>query len=62
VGDAADLVVISTDLSHYLPIERARRRDRRTADAVLALDAVTTRAACSRSAVRLSSPASEGWR
>lgn len=39
VGDAADLVVISTDLSHYLPIDQARRRDRCTADAVLARDA-----------------------
>jgi len=43
VGDAADLVVISTDLSHYLPIDQARRRDRRTdrrtAEAVLARDA-----------------------
>ncbi|MGZ4150399.1 MAG: AmmeMemoRadiSam system protein B [Actinomycetota bacterium] len=38
VGDAADLVVVSTDLSHYLPLESARRQDRRTADAILARD------------------------
>jgi hypothetical protein len=38
VGDAADLTVISTDLSHYLPIEQARSRDRRTADAILEPD------------------------
>ncbi len=41
VGDVADLVVVSTDLSHYLPADDARRRDRRTADAVLAGDAAT---------------------
>jgi hypothetical protein len=39
VADAADLVVVSTDLSHYLPIDRARERDRRTAEAILARDA-----------------------
>jgi AmmeMemoRadiSam system protein B len=32
------LVVASTDLSHHLPDGAARRRDRRTLDAVLALD------------------------
>lgn len=31
-------VVISSDLSHYLPYEAARIADRRTADAILALD------------------------
>lgn len=37
--DALDaLAVISTDLSHYLPDEFARRRDRETADAVLRLE------------------------
>jgi hypothetical protein len=39
VGDVADLVIISTDLSHHLPQEQARSRDRSTADAVLARDA-----------------------
>jgi AmmeMemoRadiSam system protein B len=35
----ADLVVVSTDLSHYHNAETARAIDRRTADAVLARDA-----------------------
>jgi AmmeMemoRadiSam system protein B len=35
----ADLVVVSTDLSHYEDIARARRLDRRTAEAVQSLDA-----------------------
>ncbi|MGZ8581836.1 MAG: AmmeMemoRadiSam system protein B [Actinomycetota bacterium] len=35
----ADLVVVSTDLSHYHDVVTARLRDRRTADAVQALDA-----------------------
>lgn len=39
VGDVADLVVVSTDLSHYLPVEEARRRDAGTAAAILARDA-----------------------
>jgi AmmeMemoRadiSam system protein B len=54
VGDVADLVVISTDLSHYLPIEAARDRDRRTADAVLARDAagIGTDDACGVFALR----------
>jgi AmmeMemoRadiSam system protein B len=54
VGDAADLTVISTDLSHYLPIEAARARDRRTADAVLARDAaaIGTDDACGVFALR----------
>jgi MEMO1 family protein len=39
VSDPAALVVASTDLSHYLSDESARRRDARTAAAVLALDA-----------------------
>lgn len=36
---AADLVVVSTDLSHYLPDDAARAADRRTADAVVGLRA-----------------------
>jgi AmmeMemoRadiSam system protein B len=37
--DALDaFAVVSTDLSHYLPDEFARRRDRETADAVLRLE------------------------
>ncbi len=37
-GGSETLVVISSDLSHYLPYEEARAVDRRTADRVLALD------------------------
>jgi len=32
------LVTVSTDLSHFLPAEAAREKDRRTIDAILALD------------------------
>jgi AmmeMemoRadiSam system protein B len=39
VGPHADLVVVSTDLSHYEDLASARAHDRRTADAVLAQDA-----------------------
>ena len=35
----ADLVVVSTDLSHFEDLETAHRLDRRTADAVVGLDA-----------------------
>jgi AmmeMemoRadiSam system protein B len=38
-GGGETLVVVSSDLSHYLPYEAARARDRRTADAIVALDA-----------------------
>jgi AmmeMemoRadiSam system protein B len=37
-GGPETLVVISSDLSHYLPYDDARAVDRRTADRVLALD------------------------
>jgi MEMO1 family protein len=36
-GGPETLVVISSDLSHYLPAEAARRMDRETADEILAL-------------------------
>jgi len=36
-GRAETLIVVSSDLSHYLPYEVARRIDRHTADAILAL-------------------------
>lgn len=39
IGRQADLVLVSTDLSHYEDLASARTHDRRTADAVLALDA-----------------------
>jgi AmmeMemoRadiSam system protein B len=38
-GGPETIVVVSSDLSHYLPYEDARAVDRRTADRVLALDA-----------------------
>jgi AmmeMemoRadiSam system protein B len=48
------LVVVSTDLSHQLPDAEARRRDRRTLDAVLALDPgrIGPDAACGADALR----------
>ena len=38
-GGPETLIVISSDLSHYLPYEQAQRRDRSTIDRVLAFDA-----------------------
>lgn len=38
-GDDSTLLVISTDLSHYLGYEEARDRDRATAEAIVELDA-----------------------
>ena len=38
-GGEETLVVVSSDLSHYLPYDAACRRDRRTAESILALDA-----------------------
>jgi MEMO1 family protein len=48
------LVVASTDLSHHLPDADARRRDRHTLDAALALDPdrIGHRAACGADALR----------
>lgn len=37
-GGDETLVVVSSDLSHYLPYEAARERDRDTADAILRLE------------------------
>jgi len=37
-GGDETLVVVSSDLSHYLPYEAARRRDRDTVDAILGLE------------------------
>lgn len=52
--DAADLIVVSTDLSHDLDRETAERVDRRTADAVVARDpaGIDDRAACGVYALR----------
>jgi hypothetical protein len=51
---AGDLVVVSSDLSHYLDEATARRRDRRTVDAILARDpaAIGDDDACGALAVR----------
>jgi hypothetical protein len=38
-GGPETLIVVSSDLSHYLPYDSARRRDRNTADAILHFDA-----------------------
>jgi AmmeMemoRadiSam system protein B len=38
-GGPETLIVVSSDLSHYLPYEAARERDRATCGAILALDA-----------------------
>jgi MEMO1 family protein len=38
-GGRETLIVVSSDLSHYLPYEAARRRDRGTAEAILGFDA-----------------------
>jgi AmmeMemoRadiSam system protein B len=38
-GGDETLIVVSTDLSHYLDAESAERKDRATADAIVALDA-----------------------
>ncbi len=48
------LVLVSTDLSHYLDEAAARRRDRRTAEAILALDwsAIRSGDACGAAALR----------
>jgi AmmeMemoRadiSam system protein B len=37
-GGEETLVVVSSDLSHYLPYDVARKRDRGTVDSILALD------------------------
>jgi AmmeMemoRadiSam system protein B len=38
-GGPETLIVVSSDLSHYLPYDSARSRDRKTADAILKFDA-----------------------
>jgi AmmeMemoRadiSam system protein B len=54
VGHRADLIVVSTDLSHYEDLASARAHDRRTADAVLAfdVDAIGPWDACGSDALR----------
>jgi AmmeMemoRadiSam system protein B/AmmeMemoRadiSam system protein A len=51
-GGRETLIVISSDLSHYLPYETARREDSRTVDEVLSLDGrVDHHHACGATAV-----------
>jgi hypothetical protein len=46
-GGEETLIVVSTDLSHYLPAEEARRIDRHTADSILDLQSgITPEEAC----------------
>jgi AmmeMemoRadiSam system protein B len=47
------IIVVSSDLTHHLPIEEARLRDRVTADAIERLDgaALGPRSACGRNAI-----------
>jgi AmmeMemoRadiSam system protein B len=54
VGSIADLVVVSTDLSHYHDVDNARALDRRTADAIVAADpnGIGQEDACGRDALR----------
>jgi len=65
-GAAATLVVVSTDLSHYLDYELAARRDRATAAAVVALDErrIGDEDACGRHPLRglLVVARRNGWR
>lgn len=60
------VVVVSSDLSHYLDYERAVARDRRTSDAILALDsgAIGELDACGRAPLRglLRFARWRGWR
>lgn len=53
-GDGETLVVVSSDLSHYLPYDEARRRDGATAQAIEALDAdgIGHDDACGSTAIR----------
>ncbi len=66
VLDDGDLVVVSTDLSHYHPDETARRIDARTLETALALDAagLLQQEACGRHpwAALTAVAASRGWR
>jgi len=65
-GDTPTLVVVSTDLSHYLDYDVAARRDRATADAVVELDErrIGEADACGRHPLRglLVTARRRGWR
>jgi AmmeMemoRadiSam system protein B len=65
LAELADLVVVSTDLSHYLDDASARELDGRTADAIVRLDpeGVGADGACGRHPLRglLAFAARRGW-
>lgn len=50
-GGQETLVVVSSDLSHYLSYEAARRKDRATADAIVALEPLDHDQACGASPI-----------
>jgi len=50
-GDDGALVVVSSDLSHFLDYESARRLDRQTSDAIEALQPLDAGQACGRHAI-----------
>jgi len=66
--DTDTLVVVSSDLSHFLPYAEARRKDRRTIDAILRLDekffADSGNSACGAAPIRilLNMALRFGWR
>ncbi|MDR1768292.1 MAG: AmmeMemoRadiSam system protein B [Propionibacteriaceae bacterium] len=45
-GGPETLIAVSSDLSHYLPYDEAKRRDQATIDSILALDPVGYEQAC----------------
>src|SRR5207237_819879 len=50
-GGSETLILISSDLSHYLPYEEARRVDRVTAEKIVAMEDVESDEACGAAAV-----------
>jgi AmmeMemoRadiSam system protein B len=64
-GEPDTRIVVSTDLSHYLPYEAAARRDEATAQAILALDPqrIGEQDACGRAPLRglLRQARRSGW-
>lgn len=62
-GDEDALLVISSDLSHYLDYESARRLDRQTSDAIEALRPLGAGQACGRHAINglLQLARTRGW-
>jgi len=50
-GDSGSLLVVSSDLSHFLDYERAHRMDRQTSDAIEGLQPLGVGQACGRHAI-----------